>query len=306
MPHSLFGLRVENLSSDLGVGTGSGRGALDRGPVEILYEKLPTYVGNPLFQTETHRVFEDHSTYDLPQFPGFRLRATGDSIQLEEGPEGFAGRLDFFLLFLVVGLAGTHLHRGNLCLHGNALTDGESALAILGPREAGKSTQSRCLFERGYGFVCDDLCAIDFSGEKAQIHSGVPFMKLWHQSLAFFPSLAGSDYAKLFDSDKHLIPIEPKRFRQGCHPLRKLYTLDTSPNITAPTIRELSGMEKLTALAEHLYKLDLHLLLPHFPWVLKKLTRLANGVAIAAVERPGDAEFDWSVAELIDRDFREG
>ena len=69
--------------------------------------------------------------------------------------------------------------RGVLCLHASAIALGPSAIAVVGPPGAGKSTTAAGFVKLGYSLVADDVAALREEGERFYVSPGYPQLNLW-------------------------------------------------------------------------------------------------------------------------------
>jgi hypothetical protein len=117
--------------------------------------------------------FDDTGTFDViynERLIRWHPRAT---------PNMAAVRAD--LLGRVMALAAHH--DGHLVLHASAVSTDEGVVALLGPKQAGKSTLAMALVRRGARLVTDDTLVIrlDANGRVAAV-PGVQRIRLWPDS----------------------------------------------------------------------------------------------------------------------------
>jgi hypothetical protein len=136
--------------------------------------------------------------------------------------------------------------RGRLVLHASAIEAGEHAVAFVGGTGWGKSTQVAILERRGYQIVADDTTAIDVSESSCLVLPGVPWLRLWPDTVV---SLGGTP-----EDMSRLHPLLEKRARptrespQKSLPLRCIYLLGLG---SAPVIEPCAPREALTELMRH-------------------------------------------------------
>ena len=75
---------------------------------------------------------------------------------------------------------------GFLCLHGSAVTIGDSAVAFVGPKHFGKSTLAAALTASSARLLGDDLLAVEV-GRPARVRPGVASLRLWAEAAASLP-----------------------------------------------------------------------------------------------------------------------
>jgi len=199
--------------------------------------------------------------------------------------------------------------RGLAPLHGNTIVAPQGAATIVGRIGAGKSATTFALLRRGHRLLADDISAVSFdSAEPFNIKSampcvvpGVPRLKLWKASLEHF----GCDHRELQrlrpGLDKFHYPVAD-RFCPVPQKLNAIYILQPcdAPGVH---IRALSGLAKLDALHEHLYKIRFQDAVKNWPPLLGKMCRLADAVRVNLVERPREGITIEAVADAIEQDL---
>lgn len=149
-------------------------------------------------------------------------------------------------LLLGAGL-GLLLHqRGTLVLHASAVVLEGGAVAVAGPKGAGKSTLCAALARRGYPLLADDVVAVTDRGGAPYVEPGVPQVRLWAEAArAVAPEASGTRlHAGL---DKFVFPVPPAT---GA-PLRAVFVLEGA---ASPRARPAGApWEALRLLLPHLY-----------------------------------------------------
>lgn len=104
--------------------------------------------------------------------------------------------------WLVPAAATVNAWHGRRVLHGGLVGDGKRAVAVVGDKEAGKSTLLAWLaFEAGLAVMCDDLVALD--GD--MVFSGPRCIDLRPSSLPHLPAVAGA--ALVRDGTRLRLPL---------------------------------------------------------------------------------------------------
>lgn len=144
--------------------------------------------------------------------------------------------------------------RRALCLHAGALSVGERAVAIVGPKGAGKSSTVAALASGGLAVLTDDLLVLDERDDAVWAQPGLPRMCLWPETLTFF----GEDWRAL---PRVLVPGEKRRvslatrnrpgrwrFDERPRSLAAIYVLgDYVDELEAPIVRRVAQGRGLMA-----------------------------------------------------------
>jgi hypothetical protein len=153
------------------------------------------------------------------------------------------------LRLLILGPVLTLLlhQRGRLVLHASAIEIGGQAVGFMGGSRWGKSTQAAMLESRGYRIVADDAAAIDTTENSCTVVPGVPWLRLWPDTIV-----------SLGDAPESMIQLHPlveKRGRRVAHqfseqplPLDRIYLLSIG---SAFSIEPSTPQEALTEVMRH-------------------------------------------------------
>jgi hypothetical protein len=140
------------------------------------------------------------------------------------------------------------LQRGNIVLHGNAIsTDKKTCEIFVGDSGAGKSTLAASRYLQDDWVLADDVCVVQFN-EQGQpfVLPSYPQLKLWQDSA----ELLGVDTAELKEvrpgQNKFALPIKD-RFIAEPLPLKAINELTAEHE-------ELKGLQKLPALTRNTYR----------------------------------------------------
>lgn len=181
--------------------------------------------------------------------PGeLRLRHEGDAGRAEFAvraeavavhSEGVApGDLEAYLLGPVLGCL-LRL-RGVLTLHGCVVAAGGAAVALTGPKGAGKSTLAAAL---GLPVLSDDLVPIEGRDGQPWVEPGYPRVRLWQDTVAAVAS-AGAGFPRVLEGcDKFMVPVD--RFGAEPLPLRAVLQIADGPE---PALQELGEAQAVAVL----------------------------------------------------------
>jgi hypothetical protein len=192
--------------------------------------------------------------------------------------------------------------RGLLPLHGSAIEVHGSCVVILADCGQGKSTLAGVFRNRGYRILADDVCVVSLTED------GLPLV------LPGYPQLKlGMEAAKKLGKDpESLRRIHPRvekvslllqeEFCRDPLPLRHLYVLETSAHGDF-NLEPLKGVEKLTAIMNHTYRLfflkGLGVKASHF----KQCVAVAKQTPLTRVTRPAEAFLLDELAQLLEENF---
>jgi hypothetical protein len=146
--------------------------------------------------------------------------------------------------------------RGITCLHASGVVFEDKAIALLGPRSAGKSTTAAAFARLGYPILTDDVVAIIDGGDRFLIQSGYPRLRLWPDSV---DTLFGEKNALpplTPNWDKRYLDLmgEDYKFQQEPLFLAAVYILsERSNNQAAPFVQAVSASESMMALVANTY-----------------------------------------------------
>jgi hypothetical protein len=159
-------------------------------------------------------------------------------------------------LFLLGSAFGALFHqRGLLPLHGCALEVNDGAAIFMGASGSGKSTLAAALHQQGYRVITDDIGVLAFSpGDKPVVFPSCQHLKLCPDALREMGQNPAAYPQVLSDLEKHYWPLE-HGFCAQPRPVRRVYELATHDSQDFQII-PLQGLDRLTALISHTYRLD--------------------------------------------------
>lgn len=136
----------------------------------------PTPEGRTFRQTDSGILLTWHD------FARFLVR-DGSEVTVEIAP----GNRDMSIVrHLILGpVCGVlNYQRGLAIFHASAVALAEGGVAFMGDKGFGKSTQAAAFTQRGGTLITDDLLALRPEGRQLWAMPGVPFLKLWPESVA--------------------------------------------------------------------------------------------------------------------------
>lgn len=150
-------------------------------------------------------------------------------------------------LYIVGSSLSVILHQhGLLPLHASVVAVDNEAVAFLGEWGAGKSTTAAAMVKHGHSLIADDIAAVEMCGRHPVVSSGIPWMKLWPESVRAF-DLEPENLPLIDpDIDKRLLHVAIEH-SQARTPLRCLYVLDDGPQLDIQSIPRNIAMQDLLA-----------------------------------------------------------
>ncbi len=213
--------------------------------------------------------------------------------------------IESFLIGPVLGFALRLLSK--TCLHASVLSYQTHALALLGPKGAGKSTLASALLEQGARLIADDIAALDFDGEQIMVNAGYPALRLLPAALNAY-SLNIDDLKPVLSvGEKRVIPLPNKQltwqFDQQKRPLSCLYVLNhRDAQLATIRVNALSSKQSVIALAPHRYPgyaTDQH----HKALDFSRMTQLTQAVPVKKLTCTDNIHKLSSIASSILEDF---
>lgn len=202
-------------------------------------------------------------------------------------------------LVLLGSCIGALLHqRGNLALHGSAISDGHQTVIVSGPSGAGKSTLAAAFLELGYSVIADDISVVGFNKEHQFIvEHGIPHLKLWKDVLVHFKQ--SDDLAKVRPRlEKYRMPILLPEERAA--PLTRMVILNPS-NANDLKYAEITGLGKFHQLRDHTYRLQFVDKLDQTEAHFRNLSRLVNSIQMFQANRPQNLQKVMGFAEHMSK-----
>ena len=170
-------------------------------------------------------------------------------------PEHFD--LDYALTYLAGPIFGCLLFvRGVTCLHASAVAVGDKAIAVLGPKGAGKSTTAAAFAMANLPVLADDIVAVSERNGEFVVQPAFPRLCLWPDSVE---ALYGAQDAlpRLTESWEKLgldLGQGGCRFEERALPLAAVYVLgERTSNSPCGTISQLSPRDFLITLVGNTY-----------------------------------------------------
>lgn len=218
----------------------------------------------------------------LPNVGKYHVQ-NGNQITIDPNPGAAESEIRLFLLGSVLG--AILFQRGYLPLHGSAIEVDGKALIIIGNSAAGKSTLAASLNQAGFPLISDDLSAISLNNiGKCVIHPGIPFVKLWKDTLdLLFPQAEPEKVRPQLM--KYLVPVSDSNMVPGEIILQTIINL-TTHNHNEFRTTPITGANKFPVLRDHIYRDQMIKGMGILKAQFVMLSQLANQIQLFQVERP--------------------
>lgn len=211
------------------------------------------------------------------------LVEAGHRITVDPAPGALISHVRFHLLStaLVVLL----IQRGNLLLHGSAVSMGDHAVGFLGDGGMGKSTLAAQLGLMGCPIVSDDLLVFTEEDGDIWVSPGPPFLKLWPDSAS---ELLLDNVANVGTrASVKLRANAPTLFARARLPLKKLFVLQwLAFSDSEVESVEVNGLGAVPTVVGHLMQRELISALKHEAKVLMAAAALCQNIDIGCLRRP--------------------
>ena len=217
--------------------------------------------GEPFFQVYKSDSPHRHLIIQYTDGDGvaqFLLNQSGTDIRVAWDNEMLFGDILTYFLGPVLGCL-LRLRR-QICLHASVVAVGNSAIAIIGTKGAGKSTTTAALAcYQKLSILSDDIAVISKVKDQYFVQSGYPCLRLWPATIECLPGLTTEDLPRILSiADKRYLnlAVEDKkaqwRFQQQPLPLKAIYLLDMR-EAESISLQTLTGGKALFALAANVY-----------------------------------------------------
>jgi hypothetical protein len=145
--------------------------------------------------------------------------------------------------------------RGITCLHGSAVADRGTAIALVGPQGAGKSTTAAAFARLGYAVLADDIVPVVRQEGSWWVEPAYPQVRLWPDSVE---ALCGAPDAlppltPTWDKRALDLTTTGYRFENRRLPLAAIYLLDATAGSAAPEIHATGGRAGMLSLLGNTY-----------------------------------------------------
>lgn len=179
------------------------------------------------------------------------------------------------------------LQRKFIGIHGSAVAVGDSSIVITGESGAGKSTLLSEFVKKGYKFLADDLCAVEFSDNgEININSAYPQRKLCRDAAEWFNY--SLDNLKWIDEERDKFAVDSmETFIYGTKKLKAIFEINVIKNeMNHVMIKEIKGIEKFKSVVDNLYESNIVKCLGIKGKIFENITKLSQEVPYYKIYRP--------------------
>lgn len=222
----------------------------------------------------------------------FRIR-DGAHVTVDACAEIAAAEIQTYLFGPV--FAALHHQRGNPPWHAGAVALPSGAVAVAGPRGAGKSTTIRALVRGGARLLCDDQLVLSPSAH--MVLPGVPAFKLWRESAAHFQDKVVPEERVVQGVEKYHVPL-PEGAASAPAPLRAICILGRH-EAGEPICRRLSAPEAVVALAHVAHHAAAAQAMGRQARIFHRAAQLGDRVPVFLLRRSDDLSRLDAVADLV-------
>ena len=217
----------------------------------------------------------------------------GDKIEVESYENSDPYMVNMYILGTVLGLS--ILQKNMVAIHGGAIVINNKGCVFTGDKGAGKSTLTTALRKKGYGFVADDVAAINLDANTS-IYPGFAYQKLCDDTMEklgynkedFIPFDAGSHIKYIVPAQDSFVDNEVK--------FDTLFEISVG-EVDKVKIEELSGGEKLQNIIRNIFNVSaLHYSGGIPPIIFKKCMDIGKSIRCFRIIRPKDK---FTVGEQI-------
>ena len=211
--------------------------------VRIFFGKAPASLDQAIVRTPWYEAAKGQFLLNVDGIARYHV-TSGTVITVE--PYSSAEEKDILAFLYSSVFAALLQQREYLVLHGAAVVIAGKAVVLAGPSGAGKTAIALALYDRGCGFITDEVCAIRRCHDKMLVYPGLPQLQVWHDALVRGNRTA-SDYRPVRAGlGKYAVPVAA-RFSGEASELSHIMLL-TNHNRATVEYEPVAGGEKFKLL----------------------------------------------------------
>ena len=237
----------------------------------------------------------------------FSMGLAGETIDIAWTPAMLFQDIVAYLLGPVLGCI-LRL-RGVTCLHGAVMAIEEGAIAIIGPKGAGKSTTAAFFVQQGRPLLSDDIAPLVNRDGQFWVQPGYPCLRLWPKAIDILCSSQVNNLPLVLSfSEKRYFPLALKdrevasrQFQLTPLPLVGIYLLDRFDTGASPSLLPMTLAMSLVSLVRNTY-VDYVLSETGRSREFRELGQLVSGIPVKQVRRPENLEILPKLYQIILQD----
>ncbi len=240
---------------------------------------------------------EDLCVLEVPTVARFRME-NGTCIHIEPCADASVNAVELYLMGSCMG--AILLQRGIVPLHGSCVRIGDAGVLLAGQSGAGKSTVTAALLAKGARLITDDVAAVRLEGDGVPlVYPSYPSQKLWEDVIVRRNERERKQSLHRILNDIEKFNVDRQAdYCDEATALRAVYVLaqGDTPNVT---LTEITGMDKLAALAANTYRGFLVKALNLSGWHFKQIAGIADRVNVYGITRPSGEHAEEQIAGMI-------
>lgn len=277
--HTVFGLIIDSefFLPELECGEG-------QAGISIIKDTVPldANLGDLCNQNCHYSISRDEFTFLIKDVAKYSIQ-NGSRIVIEPYENADMQTMRAYLTGM--GLGVLLIQKGLIPIHGSAVTVGEKAVIFAGNNGAGKTTLCSWFQKYGYSYLADDISAIKFdNGCIPMVQPGFSQQKICEDTAAQLGVAVGELPLASMHDDKYI--MDNKRlFVSRQTPLHGIVEILEAEN-SRPTIRKISGMEKIHYFMRNIYCYSLYQEIGFSKELFEKCLQVVKQIEIYQLLRP--------------------
>lgn len=269
--------------------------------VSILWGTVPGKIDMPLKEYHYYQASEREFLFWVEGVGRYYVK-NGDTIVVQPGGHTDLRESRLYLLGTVMGVL--LMQRGLVPVHGSTVVINGCGVIFTGLSGAGKSTVAAALHKKGYALLADDVSAVAFDEHGIPwVQPGYPQQKLWPVSASMIGINTTTLERVSADTNKYAVPVSAGFGRQPI-PVIAVYKLEVQ-GCDDIMLVPLNGIEKLTAIMNNTYRVELinglGLRTVHF----QKCVKLVKSTQVFCLSRPENAASLEPLVNILEQNFAE-
>lgn len=203
------------------------------------------------------------------------------------------------------------LHKlGRPSLHASGVVTPRGAAVFLGPQGQGKSTMAATFLREGMPLLTDDALPLQANSDGIYGTPGLPFMKLWHETVRGTLALVDDLPNLMANFEKKFLALRGRlEIADQPSPIRAIYLLKRyDPHASGDTeirLDRLSPHQGVAALLAHTSNRS-YFLPAEEPVILPLYARLVHQAPVRVLRYPNGFEFQAAIRACVLTDLAEG